>query len=353
MVFERPAFDSHEQVVHISDEETGLRGIIAVHDTTLGPSLGGTRLRAYDSEEAALDDVLRLSSAMTAKAAAADLDLGGGKAVLIGDPDEKEKALMRAYGRAVEDLSGRYITSVDVNTDVADMDTIATETSYVTGTSEGLGDPSPITAQGVLYGMRACVEQVTGRDELADVHVAIQGLGKVGTNLAEELIDRGATVAVTDVHEDNLQPFIDQSAATIVEPDDIYDVECDVFAPCAFGGALNDETIPRLSCDIVAGAANNILADEHRHSHSLHEKDILYAPDYVLNAGGLITVATEYEGGTRKEAFAEAQRIEARIHRLIERAKDQKITVLESAQQYVNDRLSEGSYQQTPAMSGN
>ncbi len=352
MVFERPAFDSHEQVVHISDDKTGLRGIIAIHDTTLGPGLGGTRLRAYDSETAALDDVLKLSSAMTAKAAAADLDLGGGKAVIIGDPEEKERELMRAYGRAVDRLNGRYITSVDVNTDVDDMDTITSETSYVTGTSDGLGDPSPITAQGVLYGMRACVEQVTGRDTLSDTHVAIQGLGKVGRNLAEMLLERGATVSVTDINDGHLDPFRDVPDATIVEPDGIYDVDCDVLAPCAFGGALNDKTIPRLDCDIVAGAANNILADERRHAQALHDENILYAPDYVLNAGGLITVATEYFDGTREEAFAKAQQIEARVHRLIERGDEQGCTVLESAEQYVEERLSTGSDQPRAAVGG-
>ncbi len=352
MVFELPAFDSHEQVVYVSDDETGLRGIIAVHDTTLGPGLGGTRMRSYDSEEAALEDVLKLSSAMTAKAAAADLDLGGGKAVIIGDPDDKDAALMRAYGRAIDQLNGRYITSVDVNTDVADMDTITSETSYVTGTSDGLGDPSPITAQGVLYGIRACVEQVTGRDTLSDTHVAIQGLGKVGTNVADSLLEHGASVSVTDIHDSHLETFRDEPDATIVEPEDIYDVECDVFAPCAFGGAINDETIPRLNCDIVAGAANNILADESRHAQTLYEEGILYAPDYVLNAGGLITVATEYFGGTREEAFAEAQQIEARVHRLIEHADEEGCTVLESAQQYVENRLSTASEQPTAALSG-
>ena len=350
-MFEHPAFDSHEQVVHASDEETGLTAIIAVHDTTLGPGLGGTRMRAYDSEEAALNDVLRLSSAMTAKAAAADLELGGGKAVIIGEPEKKDEALLRAYGRAVDRLAGRYITSVDVNTDVSDMDIIADETPYVTGRSDGLGDPSPITAQGVMYGIRACIEQVSGRQSLADVHVAIQGLGKVGTNLAEELLDRGATVSVTDIHDDHLEPFEEVSDARIVEPDSIYDVDCDVFAPCAFGGAVNDETIPRLNCDIVAGAANNILASESRHSQVLHDNDMLYVPDYVLNAGGLITVATEYFGGTREEAFAEAQQIESRVHRLIEQAKEQDITVLESAQRYVENRLATTSQQPTQAVS--
>ena len=353
MVFDARSFADHEQVTYLHDEETGLRGIVAVHDTTLGPSLGGTRMRTYENQQvagedvtpetAALDDVLRLSEAMTYKAAAADLDLGGGKAVLVGDPKTKDEALMRAYGRAVDRLGGQYITSVDVNTSVDDMDVISSETEYVTGTSAGLGDPSPITAHGVLHGMRACVEHVTGRDTLSDIHVAVQGLGKVGSRLTEELLERGATVTVTDVNDGKVEAIVEDSDATGVAPDDIYDVECDVFAPCAFGGALDDETIPRLECAIVAGAANNVLADEDRHAQDLHERGILYGPDYVLNAGGLITVEREYFGGTREEAFHAATEIEARVHEMIESAEDADVPVLEGARRYVMDRLeSEG-----------
>lgn len=339
MVFDANDFRDHEQVTYVTDEETGLQAIIAVHDTTLGPSLGGTRMRDYETEAAALEDVLRLSYAMTYKAAAADLDLGGGKAVILGDPQQKDEALVRAYARAVDDLDERYITSVDVNTGVEDMDTIAEETPYVTGTSDGLGDPSPITAHGVLWGMEACIEHVYGRDFLDDISVAIQGVGKVGSNLTEQLVERGADVTIADPNEETVDHYLEEYGVDSVPPADIYDVSCDVFAPCAFGGAINDETIPRLDCDIVAGAANNMLADEDRHAGELREQGILYAPDYVLNAGGLITVAREYRGGTREEAFEQTEAICDRLLSLIERAEDENTTVLDATQQYVEERL--------------
>lgn len=349
MVFDASAFRNHEQVTYVADQESGLQGIIAIHDTSLGPSLGGTRMREYDTEADALRDVLRLSYAMTYKAAAADLDLGGGKAVLVGSPDEKDEAMLRSYGRAIENLGGRYVTSVDVNTGVDDMDVIAEETEHVTATSAGLGDPSPITARGVLSGIRACVEYEYGRDTVADTHVAIQGMGKVGKPLARELAERGAQVTVTDLDEDLLAEFCDEyDAAERVAPDEIYDVACDVFAPCAFGGSINDDTIPRLDCDIVAGSANNMLDDEDRHASALRERDILYAPDYVVNAGGLITVAKEYLGGTREEAFEEAEAIGDRLMRLIERAEDDDATVLAATQRYVEERLADGDRQTAP-----
>lgn len=343
MVFDAADFSNHEQVSYFADDETGLRAIVAIHDTSLGPSLGGTRMRAYETEQAALTDVLRLSSAMTAKAAAADLDLGGGKAVLIGDPETKDEAMLRSYGRAVENLAGRYITSVDVNTSVADMDIVARETPHVTATSNGLGDPSPITARGVLSGIRACVEYVYGRETVADTHVAVQGMGKVGLPLAEELAERGARVTATDVNEGILAVFCERyEAAQRVPPEEIYDVDCDVFAPCAMGGAINDETIPRLSCDVVAGSANNMLAEERRHATALHDRGILYAPDYVVNAGGLITVANEYFGGTREAAFDDAAAIGDRLLRMIERAEEQDMTVLAATEEYVADRIAGG-----------
>lgn len=351
MVFDASDHRDHEQVTYFSDEETGLKSIVAIHDTTLGPSLGGTRILDYDTEEDALKDVLRLSRAMTYKAAAADLDLGGGKAVIIGDPDEiKDEALMSAYGRAVDCLDGRYITSVDVNSSVEDMEIIREETDHVVGTSDGLGDPSPITAHGVLHGIRACVEHVYGTDTVSDVDVAVQGIGKVGHDLAAGLAEHGASVTVTDIDEDALEEFADEHDVDTVAPDDIYDVDCDIFAPCAFGGAINDDTIPRLNCDIVAGAANNILEDETRHSQMLDDEDILYAPDYVINGGGLITVYHEYHGGTEEEAFAEAEDIADRLLTMFERAEDADMTVLEAANEYAEKRI-ESSDRTTPARS--
>ncbi|MFC7072509.1 Leu/Phe/Val dehydrogenase [Halovenus rubra] len=340
MVFDAPDHRDHEQVTHFTDEETGLEAIISIHDTTLGPSLGGTRILDYDTEEEALTDVLRLSRAMTYKAAAADLHLGGGKAVIIGDPEEiKTDALMRAYGRAVDCLDGRYITSVDVNSGVKDMELIESQTDHVVGTSDGLGDPSPITAHGVLHGLKACVEHVYGTDTLSDIDVAVQGLGKVGHGLAVGLAERGASVTVTDINEDKMAEFTAEYDAEAVAPDDIYDVDCDVFAPCAFGGAINDDTLPRLTCDIVAGAANNILADEERHSEMLKDEGILYAPDYVINAGGLITVYHEHQGGTEEQAFEDAKAIGDRLQTMIERAEDEDITVLDAADAYAEERI--------------
>ena len=237
--------------------------IVAIHDTTLGPALGGTRIYDYPSEEDGLKDVLRLSRAMTYKAAAADLDLGGGKAVILGDPGSvKTDALLRSYGRAVDCLDGRYVTSVDMNSTVKEMDVIAEETDYVTGTSDGLGNPSGITARGVFHGIKACIEHEYGTGTVSDIDVAVQGIGKVGEQLAAELAEHGASVTVADVDQEAVEAFTTEYGAEAVPPEDIYDVDCDVFAPCAFGGAINDETIARLQCDIVAGSANNILEDE-------------------------------------------------------------------------------------------
>jgi leucine dehydrogenase len=351
MVFDAGDHRDHEQVTFFSDDETGLEAIISIHDTTLGPSLGGTRILDYDTEEAALTDVLRLSRAMTYKSAAADLNLGGGKAVIIGDPDDiKTEDLMRAYARAVDCLDGRYITSVDVNSGVEDMEIISEHTDYVVGTRDGLGDPSPVTAHGVLHGLKACVEHVYGTDTVSDVDVAVQGLGKVGHGLAERLAERGASVTVTDIDEEKAEAFTDEHDADSVAPDDIYDVDCDVFAPCAFGGAINDETIPRLSCDIVAGAANNILEDEQRHAGMLDDEDILYAPDYVINAGGIITVYHEYHDGTEQQAFEDAEAIGDRLLTMIERAEDEGTTVLDAANAYAEERI-ENEDRTTPARS--
>ena len=338
MVHEEIATHGHEQVTHFADEETGLRAIVAVHDTTLGPSLGGTRMLPYESNGAALRDALRLSRAMTYKAAAADLELGGGKAVIVGDPEVKTGEMMRAYGRAVQRLCGRYITSVDMNTDATDMDAVATETEYVTALSDGLGDPSPVTAQGAFAGIEACVEAVYGTTALDGRSVAVQGLGKVGRRLTERLVGHGAEVTVTDVDESTVRSVADEYGVSTVPPEDIYDVSCDIFAPCAIGGVINDDTIPRLDCDVVAGAANNVL-ESREHARALHDRGVLCAPDYVLNAGGLITVATEYEGGTMGDALAAAEAIGDRVRTLVDRADEQDRPVVEVADEYAEERI--------------
>ncbi|WP_440765239.1 Leu/Phe/Val dehydrogenase [Natronorubrum sp. DTA7] len=348
MVFDSSAHSDHEQVSYFTDPETGLQAIVAIHDTTLGPSLGGTRLLDYASEDAALEDVLRLSHAMTYKAAAADLPLGGGKAVILGNPDEIEReALFEAYGRAVDCLGGRYITSVDVNSGVEDMDVIARETDHVVGTSGGLGDPSPITAHGVFHGVRACAESVYGTRSMDGRDVVIQGLGKVGRSLAEELLADGASVTVSDVDDDAIDAFAEEYDVETVDPEAVYSQSCDVFAPCAVGGVVNDETIPQLDCDIVAGGANNILA-ERRHAAVLREQDILYAPDYVINGAGLITVAKEYLGGTREEAYEEAAALGDRLLEMIELADDRDTTVLDAADAYAENRIEGG--ERTPTI---
>ena len=347
MVHQEMRSFGHEQVTHFVDEETGLEAIAAIHDTTLGPALGGTRLLPYDSHEAALRDVMRLSRAMTFKAAASDLDLGGGKAVIVADPSAKTPEMMRAYGRAIDRLGGHYITSVDVNTGVPDMDLLAEETDHVVGTSTGLGDPSPITARGVFAGLRAAVESVYGSPDLTDLTVTVQGVGKVGRGLTELLVDHGAQVTVSDMDTDAVTSVADEYGLETVAPENVYSTDCDVFAPCAVGGVINDDTIPQLECDIVAGAANNIL-EERRHATVLREQGILYAPDYVLNAGGLITVAAEHRGDSREDAREDAIAIGDRIRLLIDRAEEAGTTVLEAADEYARERIETSTNRVTP-----
>ncbi|MFC4437435.1 MULTISPECIES: Leu/Phe/Val dehydrogenase [Natrialbaceae] len=352
MVFDSIAEPGHEQISYFSDPETGLTAIVAIHDTTLGPSLGGTRILDYESEDAALTDVLRLSEAMTYKAAAADLPLGGGKAVIIGNPEEvKTEDVLEAYGRAVDCLAGRYVTSVDINSGAEEMDIVARETDHVVGVSDGLGNPSKVTAHGVFHGIRASVEHVYGTDSVSDLDVVVQGLGKVGRLLAEELLEHGASVTISDVNRDAVDDFTDAYDVDVVAPGAVYERSCDVFAPCAIGAIVNDETIDQFECDIVAGSANNVLA-ERRHAAALAERDILYAPDYVINAGGLITVGKEYLGGTYDEAYEGAEAIGDRLGEMIERAEDENRTVLDAAEAYAQERIDD-SERVTPALPSN
>lgn len=303
----------HEEVVFCQDKDSGLRAIIAIHDTTLGPSLGGTRMWPYKTEEEALEDVLRLARGMTYKAAAAGLNLGGGKAVIIGDPHkDKNEMLFRAFGRFVEGLAGRYITAEDVGTEVRDMEWVRMETQWVTGISEALGgsgDPSPVTARGVYHGMKAAVEAAFGSPSLRGKKIAIQGAGHVGYYLAEFLSKEKAKIFIADLKQDRVDKIVNDFGATAVEPNKIHGVDCDVFAPCALGAIINDETFPQFKCKIIAGGANNQLADEKKHGKILKEKGIYYAPDYVINAGGLINVANEVEGYNRDKALKQAEEI--------------------------------------------
>lgn len=303
----------HEQIVVCSEPSIGLKAIIAIHDTTLGPALGGTRMWNYNNEQEAVRDVLRLSRGMTYKAAISGLNLGGGKAVIIGDArTDKNEQLFRAFGRYVDSLGGRYITAEDVGIDVKDMEWVSMETKYVTGTPKstgGSGDPSPVTAYGVYVGMKAAAKKAYGSDSLEGKRIAIQGAGHVSSHLAKFLADENADLYICDIYEDKVNEVAQMTGAEVVDPDNIYGLDVDIFSPCALGGVVNDETIPEFKCDIIAGAANNVLDEEEKHGNVLLDKNIIYAPDYVINAGGLINVASELEGYNEERAHNKASRI--------------------------------------------
>ena len=343
-VFEELAKKDHEQVVFLRDKVTGLRAIVAIHDTTLGPALGGTRMWAYPDEAAALRDVLRLSRGMTYKSAAAGLNLGGGKAVIIGDAKTmKNEMLFRAYGRFVQGLGGRYITAEDVGTTVRDMEWVRMETENVVGISRALGgsgDPSPVTALGTYEGIKASLKFATGNESLANRTVAVQGVGAVGQHLVRHLVEGGAKVVVADIDLENVKRAVAIGAGVSAVPaDTIYDVACDVFAPCALGAVINDDTIPRLKCHVVAGSANNVLADEERHAAELVRRSIVYAPDYVVNAGGLINVANELDGYNYERALAQASGIYDITMQVFRIAKDEGITTLRAANTLAERRI--------------
>ncbi|HKK46651.1 MAG TPA: Glu/Leu/Phe/Val dehydrogenase dimerization domain-containing protein [Balneolaceae bacterium] len=303
----------HEQIVVCSEPSVGLKAIIAIHDTRLGPALGGCRMWPYNNEQEAIRDVLRLSRGMSYKAAISGLNLGGGKAVIIGDPrKEKTEALFRAFGRYVDSLGGRYITAEDVGMDVQNMEWVSMETKYVTGLPKsigGSGDPSPVTAFGVYKGMKACAKKAYGSDSLEGKRIAIQGAGHVSSHLAHHLNKEGAELFVCDIYEDKVNALAEKVGAEVVDPDSIYGLDVDIFSPCALGGVVNDDTMDHLKCDIIAGAANNVLDEEDKHGQMLLDRDILYAPDYVINAGGLINVASELEGYNEDRAHSRAAKI--------------------------------------------
>jgi leucine dehydrogenase len=322
-VFEKLAEYRYEQLVFCHDKATGLRAIIAIHDTTLGPALGGCRMYPYMSEEDAIVDVLRLARGMTYKAAASGLNLGGGKSVIIGDPKDKSEELLRSFGRYIETLGGRYIVAEDVGTSTEDMEHIRIETSHVVGvdvTHGGSGNPAPFTALGVLHGMRACAEEVFGSPSLEGRTVAVQGLGHVGSNLCDLLQKEGANLIVTDIDRRAVERVVAVFGAKPVEPGEILSIPCDIFAPCALGAIVNDGSLPNFRCSIIAGSANNILL-EARHGAALAERGILYAPDYVINAGGLINVADELEGYDQTRATKRVARIYDSVKKIIAIAK--------------------------------
>jgi leucine dehydrogenase len=332
----------HEQVVLCTNKDAGLKAIIAIHNTTLGPALGGTRMWTYKNDEEALIDVLRLSKGMTYKAAASGLNLGGGKAVIIGDPKkDKTEALFRAFGRFVESLNGRYFTAEDVGTDVNDMEFINMETRYVTGIDighGGSGDPSPFTAHGVLMGIKACVKEKMNSDSLKGLHVAVQGVGSVGRHLVELLHKEKAHITITDTDKERVSRVSEQYGCNTVASDSIYSVDAEIFAPCALGAIINDETIPKLKCQIVAGGANNQLK-EPRHGDILREKNILYAPDYVINAGGLMNVYLELEGYSRERALNMTRGIYYNLRRVFALAKQENVPTNKAADRVAEERM--------------
>ena len=322
-LFEHPEFDHHEEVAFCHDEESGLKAIIAVHDTTLGPSLGGTRLWNYSSSAEALTDVLRLSRGMTYKSAMAGLPLGGGKAVIIGDAKTiKSDQLFRAYGRFINSLGGKYITAEDVNIRTSDIDIVAQETQHVAGTADKAGDPSPHTALGTYLGLKAAAKHRLGSEDLNGVKIAVQGLGAVGYDFAKYCREDGAELIVTDINEEALERAKNELGATVVGLDEIYAVDADIYAPCALGATINDETLKQLKCKIIAGSANNQLANP-KHDKMVKDMGILYAPDYVINAGGVIHVCSEAANMSLEETDKRVRDIYNTLDKLFTRAKEE------------------------------
>jgi leucine dehydrogenase len=325
-LFRQIAEFNHEQVSLWYDPDSAYRGIIAIHNTALGRALGGTRFWDYTNDAQALNDVLRLSRGMTYKAAIAGLNLGGGKSVILGDnKTARREGVFRSHGRHVESLKGRYITAEDVNTSPADMDWIHQETEHVVGLKDKSGNPSPVTAYGVYRGMKACAKFVWGKDDLSGKTVTLQGCGSVGYFLAELLAQEGAKLIVTDIDADKVKKIVADFKATAVAPDAIYGRQADIFAPCALGAVIDDKTIPQLKVKIVAGGANNQLA-EARHGDVLAERGIVYAPDYAINGGGLINVNAELEGWSRERARDKAGHIYDTILEVLELAQRKKIS---------------------------
>ena len=350
-VFGQHSFDEHEQIVFCNDKDTGLKAIIGIHNTVLGPALGGTRMWNYANEWEALNDVLRLSRGMTFKSAITGLNLGGGKAVIIGDAKtQKTPELMKRFGEFVHSLSGRYITAEDVGMTTADMDTVREVTPYVTGISEnkgGAGNPSPITAYGVFMGMKAAAQFRYGSDILEDKSVFVEGIGNVGEALVEHLVNEGARVTITDISEERLEEIQSKYGATIYRGNDIYSENMDIYAPCALGATVNDNTIYKLNAKIIAGAANNQLAEENKHGKILQERGIVYAPDFLINAGGIINVYAELEDYDRQEIMRKTENIFNTTLEILDNAKVNEITthtaVLNIAKERIETRKIENS----------
>lgn len=345
-VFEHMQQMGHEQLVFCHDPHSGLNAIIAIHNTTLGPALGGTRLWNYASHEDAVVDALRLSRGMTYKAAISGLNLGGGKAVIVGDASKiKSEGLWRRYGKFVDSLNGKYITAEDVNTSARDMEYISLETEHVTGVPEymgGSGDPSPFTAYGVFVGMKASAKKAWGNDSLAGKKVVVQGVGHVGQYLVGHLIQEGAKVYIADINEQKIKETVDKfRSVEVVDNASIFDMEMDIYAPCALGATVNSESIAKMKCPIIAGAANNQLADENIHGPMLVEKGIVYAPDFLINAGGLINVSAELDGYNRERVMGNVEKIYDRTLEIYALTESEKIHAQAAAMRLAEKRLAD------------
>lgn len=337
----------HEQVVFCHDKETGLKSIIAIHDTSLGPALGGTRMWNYVHESEALIDVLRLSRGMTYKSAISGINLGGGKAVIIGNPHtDKSEMMWRRYGKFVDSLNGKYITAEDVGTSTADIEYIFEETKHVAGKPKylnGSGDPSPFTAYGVYLGMKASAKKAMGSDSLNGKKIVVQGVGHVGYYLVDHLLKEGAIVSVCDINEANLKAVTDKHKVTVINPHDVFEQDCDIYAPCALGATINDDTIDKLKCHIIAGAANNQLQNEKIHGDLVKAKGIVYAPDFLINAGGVINCYIEVCGEYNEERSMNAiNKIYNRSLEIFKLSDDEKINNQEAAIKIAKQRIESG-----------
>lgn len=340
MTFSEMTESGHEKIAYFQHERSGLRCIVAIYDTRLGPAVGGTRMLDYESEQEALRDVLRLSKAMAYKTAAAGFNAGGGKAVIIGDPETaKTDELLRTYGQAVDSMHGQFITGEDMNISIEDVEVVGEETDFVGGTE--IREGANVTAYGVVHGIEACLRERGDDGSLSGVAVTVQGCGKVGAPLVAELVERGANVKISDIDDEVVAALESRLGVSSVDPEAVYSEPCDVFAPCATGGVINDRTIPALRCDVVAGSANNVL-EEDRHAEALEERGIVYAPDYVINAGGLIAGLGEARGASLEEVYAHAEEIGDRLERIFELRAEEGITSVAAADRYAERRMDAG-----------
>ena len=342
-VFEKMENMEHEQLMFFNDNKTGLKGIIAIHNSVLGPALGGTRLWHYTNEQEAINDVLRLSRGMSFKSSISGIHLGGGKAVIIDNPKaKKDEAYWRSYGKFVDNLGGKYITAEDVGTNTQFIEYISLETKHVAGKPDylgGGGDPSPVTAYGVYLGMKAAQKQLSGSDSLMGKKIAVQGVGHVGQYLIDHLSKEGAEIIIADINEANLKTVSAKHKVQVVAPNDIYAVDMDIYAPCALGASINDETIPQLKCSVVAGAANNQLAEEKKHGDVLKDKGIIYAPDFLINAGGVINCYIETVGYNRERAMAATEKIYSQTCAVLEYAANENKNSQEVALEIAMNRI--------------